>query len=225
MRSHLSELRRAMDDSALVAGPSGYGRIVHDPWRSSDVLRRHLLTGPLPRIASEALGTTAVLFQDHLVSKTPGTTEPVKWHQDYSYWPLADAVGVTMWVALDDSTLDNGCLHYLPGSHRGGERRPADFIEGADRGGDTALPPIQVHPNAVVSMPIAAGGLLLHDPLVLHMSCGNRTQSPRRAWSITWVTEQARWAPEHAPHPYNWSMGPTPGGHLDPTRFPRVVSG
>ena len=188
------------------------------------MLRECLLTGALAELAAECLGTTPVLFQDHLVSKTPGTAEPVKWHQDYSYWPLANAKGLTMWVALDDATLDNGCLHYAKASHLGGEYRAADFIEGATQTPQAALPPLQVPPNAVVPMPVAAGSVLLHDPLVLHMSAGNRTAHPRRAWSISWVTEAARWAPEHAPHPYNYTLAPKAGEPLDPTRFPRATT-
>jgi 2-oxoglutarate-dependent dioxygenase len=211
-----------MDDSALVAGPSGYGRIVHDPWRSSEVLRRPLLSGRLADLARTLLGETPVLFQDHLVSKTPGTVDAVKWHQDYSYWPLDSAKGLTMWVALDDATLDNGCLHYLPGSHLQGERQPADFVAGAVLGRTAALPPLVVDESAAIAVPVAAGTVLVHDPLVLHMSHGNGTTLARRAWSISWVTEGARWQPSHAPHPYNYSLQPVSGAALCTERFPRV---
>jgi hypothetical protein len=222
VKSDLDELRHAMDDSTLVAGPSGYGRIVHDPWRSSEVLRRHLLNGVLADLARSLLGVTPVLFQDHLVSKTPGTVDAVKWHQDYSYWPLDSPKGLTMWVALDDATLDNGCLHYLPGSHLQGERQPADFVAGALVGTTAELPPLVVDASAAVAVPVAAGSVLAHDPLVLHLSLGNSTAVARRAWSISWVREDAMWQPSHAPHPYNYTLKPVCGALLSAERFPRV---
>ncbi len=218
----LQALRNAMDDTTLVAGPSGYGRIVHDPWRSSAVLRRHLLTGVLPDLARAMLGEPPVLFQDHLVSKTPGTVDAVKWHQDYSYWPLDRPIGLTMWIALDDATQDNGCLNYLPGSHSQGERQPADFVAGAVLGTAAELPPLVVDEAARVSVPVAAGTVLVHDPLVLHMSFGNSTTTARRAWSVSWVTETARWRPSHAPHPYNYTLKPESGASLCTERFPRA---
>ncbi len=222
VQTDLAELRHAMDDTTLVVGPSGYGRIVHDPWRSSEVLRRRLLIGVLPDLVRSLLGVTPVLFQDHLVSKTPGTVDAVKWHQDYSYWPLDRPTGLTMWIALDDATMDNGCLHYLPGSHRAGERQPADFVAGALRGGTDELPRLVVDEDAAVAVPVSAGTVLVHDPLVLHMSLGNSTASARRAWSISWVTEAARWQPSHAPHPYNYSLNPVSGALLCPGSFPRA---
>ena len=218
----LADVRQAMASADLVAGPSGYGRIVHDTWRRSDVLAKHLLEGVLAELAARALGGEAVLFQDHLVSKTPGTMEAVKWHQDYSYWPLDAPSGVTMWVALDDADVDNGCLHYARGSHRDGEFAPADFVPNATLGVTAALPPIDLDGADVVSVPVRAGDVLLHDPLVLHTSPGNTTERQRRAWSITWLRPSVRWRPEHAPHPYNWALEPVAGERLPTDRFPIV---
>lgn len=218
-------VRDAMAALDLDAGPSGYGRIVHDTWRHSAALGERLLRGPLPALAAEALGEAPVLFQDHLVDKTPGTVSPVRWHQDYSYWPLADARGVTMWVALDEAYVENGCLHYVPGTHRLGERQPADFIAGAHQPMRAQLPPLDVDPGAAVAIPARAGDVLLHDPLTWHFSPGNRSGRPRRAWSISWVTASARWDPDHAPHPYLWTLAPVRGAALDPERFPRVSGG
>lgn len=219
----LDRLRALMDTLHTYAGPSGYGQIVHDTWRHAPALGEHLVAGPLADLAATALQGEARLFQDHLVSKTPGTVDAVKWHQDYSYWPLDRARGLTMWVALDDADVDNGCLHYAPGSHLGGERAPANFLDQAELGVRSALPALEL-PERAEAVPARAGDVLLHDPLVLHTSPGNHTQRPRRAWSISWVDPEARWAPEHAPHPFNWSLSPQTGAPLPDDRFPRVAA-
>ena len=220
----VSEVRALLDALHTHAGPSGYGQIVHDTWRHQPALAPYLLEGPLAQLAATALGGEARLFQDHLVSKTPGTVDAVKWHQDYSYWPLDSPRGLTMWVALDPADVSNGCLHYAPESHRGGERAPANFIDRAELGVHSALPPLDPPTGGGVALPAQPGDVLLHDPLVLHTSPGNRTQRPRRAWSISWVHPDTCWAPNHAPHPFNWSLSPTPGAPLSDARFPRVVA-
>src|SRR5581483_8647023 len=99
------ELTREIDhELGEQRGRSAYGVILNSAWRS------------LPAFGE------VVLFQDHVVWKTPGTSEPVAWHQDFAYWPLESAAGLTLWIALDDADLENGCLHYLPGTQREGER-------------------------------------------------------------------------------------------------------
>jgi phytanoyl-CoA hydroxylase len=222
----VAALRDAVDRCSVVdAGPSSYGVLVHDVWRREPILAATLLDGALPAAVAAALGLDVVtLFQDHVVNKVPGTTEPVRWHQDYSYWPLAAPIGVTCWVALDDADPDNGCLHYVGGTHRLGERAPADFVVDATQPERPHLPPIDLDRCAREATPVAvrAGDAILHDPLVWHFSPGNASKRPRRAWTSSWVTPDARWAPEHAPHPYRWTLQPVDGAPLDPERFPRV---
>jgi hypothetical protein len=220
----LAALRAAADRATAGLPPSSYGQIRHDPWRVEPAFERALRAGWLGAIACGLLDAPAVtVFQDHVISKTPGTQAEVAWHQDYGYWPLASARGLTVWVALDDTDETNGCLRYAPRSHEGGERAPADFTQGATQPLRAALPPID--PSTIVateSVPLAAGEAVVHDPLVLHMSPPNLSTRPRRAWSISLVDEDARWDPEHAPHPYTWALSPAAGAPLDPARFPRL---
>ncbi|MGH7127853.1 MAG: phytanoyl-CoA dioxygenase family protein, partial [Planctomycetaceae bacterium] len=88
-------------------------------WRISpgfhDVLWNPAFTVP----ASQLLGGAVRFWHDQLFCKPALHGGVVAWHQDYSYWtrtrPMAH---LTCWIALDDSTRDNGCLQYVPGSHR-----------------------------------------------------------------------------------------------------------
>ena len=58
-------------------------------------------------------------WHDQLFCKPPKHGGVVAWHQDYSYWTRTKPVAhLTCWIALDDVSLENGCLHYVPGSHR-----------------------------------------------------------------------------------------------------------
>ena len=157
------------------------------------------------------------------MSKVPGTTATIQWHQDYSYWPLDTAEGVTLWVTLDDADLDNGCLRYIPGSHRAGERQPADFIRGTGQPPRPGLPPMDANTRGheAVDAPARAGEVLAHHALIYHMSGPNLSTRQRRGWSLNFVPAHARWTPDHAPHPYNYALMPARGAELTGERFPR----
>jgi ectoine hydroxylase-related dioxygenase (phytanoyl-CoA dioxygenase family) len=215
----LARLRAEHD--ALTAGRAAgrHGTIVQDAWRKApgfDALVRSRASDAAVAIA----GAPLVLFQDHLVAKPPGGSAEIRWHQDYAYWPLDAPTGVTMWIALDDADADNGCLHYLAGTHRLGERAPADFTDGAAMP-VSALPAIDPAGRTPIAMPVRAGEALAHDPLVWHMSPPNASARPRRAWSITWIGTGVRWDPSHAPHPFTTLSNVRRGDALSPDRFPR----
>jgi len=216
----VARLRAAADRLAASAHPGPYGRIVHDPWRRDPVFADLLAARAAP--AACAIAGPLVLFQDTLIVKPPGSTAAINWHQDYSYWPLDRPAGLTVWIAFDDADLDNGCLRYLAGTHREGERRPADFAEGASMPARPDLPPLDADARAAaaIALPVAAGAALAHDPLVWHMSPANPSPRPRRAWSISFVAPGARWDPAHAPHPYTVGAAVALGDPLDPDRFP-----
>lgn len=126
-------------------------------------------------IVSELLGTEPKLFQDMALLKPPGGGREKPWHQDKAYFrvdPQEPVVGV--WIALDDATCANGCMHVLPGTHREG---PVQHVHGrdwqicdtwVDRGRDT-----------VVALP--AGSALFFDGLLHHGTPPNRTDTRRRA--------------------------------------------
>lgn len=199
-----------------------YGAICHDPWREVPALACAIEEKLAPRARALLGAPELVLFQDVSISKPPGTGV-VQWHQDYSYWPLHRAGGVTLWVAFDDADADNGCLSYIPGTHRLGERHPADFFEGATQPRRPHLMPLDAEARAdeAVDTPVQAGCVLAHHPLVWHMSHANRSARPRRAWSITLVTPDVRWDLEHAPHPFAYRLQPETGEALAVEHFPR----
>ncbi|MBX3465983.1 MAG: phytanoyl-CoA dioxygenase family protein [Planctomycetes bacterium] len=212
---------RAAADRVLADAPAGpHGAIRHDAWRRDPAFLTAL--GPIAARARALLGAPVVrLFQDHVISKPPGTTAEIAWHQDHGYWPLASSRGLTVWVALDDADEHNGCLRYLPGTHLLGERRTADFVGAPGQGGSPL--DLREAPAPAEVAPARAGEALAHDPLVWHMSGPNRSSRPRRAWSISLVLDDARWDPDRTPHPFVSVHRPTPGAPLDPAGFPRFT--
>ncbi|MCA1597330.1 MAG: phytanoyl-CoA dioxygenase family protein, partial [Chloroflexi bacterium] len=67
-------------------------------------------------VAQQFIGPDIALFASHYISKPAGDGQAVLWHQDGSYWPLDPMEVVTLWLAVDDSTPENGCMRVIPGT-------------------------------------------------------------------------------------------------------------
>lgn len=225
--STLAALRADLDALHLRdPATNAYGILRHNLWRDLPAFRALLLGGELAAVARSLTGAREVVFfQDNLIWKPPGTDARLEWHQDYAYWPLDRPDGLTLWLALDDADAENGCLCYVPGTHLGGERAPTDFVAGSGQPKVAALPPLDAASRQAeaVAAPVRAGEALAHHPLTWHMSGPNSTPRPRRAWSLTWLLPDVRWAKGHAPHPYNYFLAPTDGALVVGEPFPRFA--
>jgi len=135
--------------------------------------------------ASQLLGGAVRFWHDQLFCKPARHGGVVAWHQDYSYWTRTKPMAhLTCWIGLDESTRDNGCVHYVPGSHRW-DLLPITGLAGNMDAIKEVLSPSQweqfTHPVAIELKP---GECSFHHPLMVHGSCENRTDRPRRATVI-----------------------------------------
>lgn len=143
-----------------------------------DVLWHPRFTTP----AAQLLDGPVRFWHDQLFCKPARDGGVVAWHQDYSYWTRTKPMAhLTCWIGLDDATRDNGCLMYVPGSHRW-NLLPITGLAGdmnAIRGvlNDAQWEQFQ---NPVY-IELKAGEAAFHHPLMVHGSRENRTDRPRRA--------------------------------------------
>src|SRR5204862_1591291 len=68
-------------------------------------------------IVEQFVGKNIALFASHYIAKPPRDGQPVLWHQDGSYWPLQPMEVISIWLAADDSTTENGCMRVIPQTH------------------------------------------------------------------------------------------------------------
>lgn len=129
-------------------------------------------------------------------SRHPGV---VTWHQDYSYWTrTAPARHITCWIGLDDSTLENGCVHYVPGSHRWNLlpkvslTRDMDAIKAVMT--DEQRDQFKPYP-----MRLKAGECAFHHSHMLHGSWGNNSDRPRRGIVLNFMHPETRCADGERP--------------------------
>ncbi|MAE65784.1 MAG: hypothetical protein CMJ18_16060 [Phycisphaeraceae bacterium] len=144
-------------------------------------------------IDNEAIGSLAHdlfegpvrIWEDQMIYKPPFDAKAILgWHRDYTYW---DHVGPpdlgTCWIALDDATIDNGCMVVVPGSHKWDYAYRREDVDANDP--NWPLQPQRVPQGAdLTEIPceVKAGHCHFHDCRLLHGSYGNRTDNPRRSY-------------------------------------------
>ena len=141
-------------------------------------------------IAEQLCGEGMTIDFDQLLAKSPGRADAVfHWHQDQAYWiDTDDRRTATCWLAVDDSTIENGCMQFLPGSHRE-PVRPHRPLHG-DRSASHTLV-TDLTPNDVMCpVEIRRGDITVHNEGVLHGSGGNTSRdSYRRAYIVALRSE------------------------------------
>jgi ectoine hydroxylase-related dioxygenase (phytanoyl-CoA dioxygenase family) len=137
--------------------------------------------------ASQLLGVNGKqvpvrFWHDQLFCKPAKHGGVVAWHQDYSYWTRTTPMQhLTCWIGLDDSTVANGCVHYVPGSHRW-NLLPITGLAGDMAAIKEVLTPEEWDQfQKPVAVELKAGEATFHHPLMVHGSFANRTDRPRRA--------------------------------------------
>ena len=192
VRAHLDELYDAFD--TLPAG------VTHDvggddsrrPPRNPEInnpsrLRPALAQGDAFRrcaaIASELLGGPVEFTGDHAIYKPPFNASETAWHQDFAYSAGASDVpeAVHFWVPLQDTGIEKGCMRFVPGSHRDGQRPHVRLHAASSK---RTLTTGRVDEADAVACPLPLGGLTAHAPLTLHAAGANGTAGTRRAWIL-----------------------------------------
>ena len=162
-------------------------------WRISPAFHDILWNAAYTTPASQLLGGPVRFWHDQLFCKPAMHGGVVAWHQDYSYWTRTNPMAhLTCWIGLDDSTVDNGCVHYVPGSHRW-DLLPITGLAGDMNAIRGVLNEQQWQQfNRHVPVELKAGECVFHHPLTIHGSFENRTQNPRRAVVINSVLDGVR---------------------------------
>ncbi len=143
------------------------------------------------------LGPDIALFAAHYISKPPGDGQPVLWHQDGNYWPLEPMEVITIWLAVDDSTSDNGCMRVVPGSHKDQKIYRHRRTEG-----DNVLSSeldVKVDESEAVDVVVTAGGVSLHDPYLIHGSKANLSDRRRCGLTLRYIPTTTRIKRENFP--------------------------
>jgi hypothetical protein len=180
--------------------------------------------GALPEIldmVEQIVGPDIILWASQIFAKPPGIGLEVPWHQDGHYWPLQPLAAMTVWIALDDSTPENGCMRYIPGSHRSGilshhldERREVALSQHIQRD--------LFDESLAKDDALTEGQMSLHDAYLIHGSNANRSGKRRAGVTFRYMASSTFYDRTVAP-PLNPGGVPIP--NLRATRPIYLVRG
>jgi ectoine hydroxylase-related dioxygenase (phytanoyl-CoA dioxygenase family) len=142
--------------------------------------------GVLDRVQS-VLGPDLVLIMSHLIVKRAGDGLPVAWHQDNTYWPSVQGNDVgTVWMAIDDTDRDNGCMQVIPCTHEGYPDMEKIPTDGKDLLG-LSVRVTGAMEAVAVALEMRAGSLSVHDSFILHGSEANTSGRRRAAYTMRYA--------------------------------------
>ena len=159
-------------------------------WKTSQKVKQLILDPELGKLAADLAGTSGVrLYHDHAMVKQPWAN-PTNFHVDNPYDPFYSHQAIMFWVALDDTTVQNGCLYFLPGTHK-----TSGFEVGGSLGEVGIGELFREYPEWAEIEPCAAemkaGAGVFISGMVAHAAGPNMTTHPRRAFAMLFMPEDA----------------------------------
>lgn len=156
----------------------------------NDVFLRAAKNPAVLSVLESVLGKPLRLYASQVFAKPAlvGTVVPA--HQDMPYWPFAPYEMISAWIALDDSTIENGCVRHVAGSHKLGilPHVPSGVVGNSLTVAD--------HPRVKeleeVPVPVRKGSCILHHCLTVHRSEPNRSPNPRRGLIYVYMSDRVR---------------------------------
>ena len=138
-------------------------------------------------VARQLLGPQAAFSGDHTIFKPVHKGGPTPWHQDEAFRePGFEYEEISIWIALTDSTIENGAMGYIPGSHLLGVL--PHRLNGGSKQANTIECYAGFDPQTAAVCPIPAGAMIIHHGRTIHGSSGNKTNSPRLAYILQYST-------------------------------------
>lgn len=151
-----------------------------------DGMRQIMHDERLGKVAAELAGVDGIrIWHDQALIKPP-FGNATAWHLDNPYWSFSSRDALSIWVALDDATLQNGCMYYLPGTHKTARFENAGI-------GSNQRDLFKVYPEWLdvpsVACPCPAGSAVFHNGIVAHGAGANMTNRPRRAMTCAYMPD------------------------------------
>jgi len=153
---------------------------IHFPNKASQVFRDQISADPLIEILTAVIGPNVKCMQQMLFIKSSGKPGQA-WHQDEDYIPTRDRSLTGAWLAMDDATVENGCLWVIPGSQQPGILWPQSFHNNRDFDCSWESHSFPYSDADAVPVEVPAGALVLFNGYLLHRSLPNRSSGYRRA--------------------------------------------
>ena len=155
-------------------------------WQTDEGVKKLMLDERLGNMAAQLAGVDGIrIWHDQALIKRPWAN-PTSWHLDTPFWSFSDRNAISIWVALDNATLENGCLFFIPGSHK--QTNFDKITIGRNMDGIFDVYP-QLKNTMPVAAPMKAGSCSFHNGLTVHGANANMTSGFRRAMTCAYMPD------------------------------------
>ncbi len=144
-------------------------------------------------MAEQLIGPDIILWGTTVFGKPSGTGKKTPWHQDANYWPMKPAHTCTAWIALDDATIENGCLQVIPGSHRNRRYYKHNFNNDGGATLNQELDAAEFDEAEAHPILLKAGQVSFHDSFLVHGSEPNRSEHRRAGFVVRLMPGACVW--------------------------------
>jgi ectoine hydroxylase-related dioxygenase (phytanoyl-CoA dioxygenase family) len=216
--------RRSRADTRQLVEKSRYEQSFiqcQNLWEDCPGVRPLTFHQAIAEVAARLLGVEAIrVWHDQALYKEAGGRETDA-HQDQPYWPIAETDTITAWIPIDGSTLNNGAMGYVPGSHLLGWRKFVNIFFGEP---EDILANDKLRDTPPIFLEVPAGSVAFHHGLTFHVAGPNQTDRIRRVHTVIYLADGCtRGAP--LPHPAvdrgGIAVGDVIDSDLTPIAWPR----
>ncbi len=179
------------EDDGINKDSDYYGKVFDQMlnlWQTNEKVKQLMLDENLGRMVADLAGAEGIrIWHDQALIKRPWAN-PTSWHLDTPFWSFSDRRALSIWVALDDATFENGCLYFIPGSYH-----TTTFDNpGIGKNMDAIF---EFYPQFIksksVAVPMKAGSCSFHNGLTIHGAGANMTNGFRRAMTCAYMPDGA----------------------------------
>ena len=179
------------EDDGINKDADYYGKVFDQMlnlWQTNDKVKQLMLDQNLGKVVADLAGWEGTrIWHDQALIKRPWAN-PTSWHLDTPFWSFSDRRALSIWVALDDATLENGCLYFIPGSYHTTTFDNPGIGKNMDAIFDFYPQFIQAKSTSV---PMKAGSCSFHNGLTIHGAGANMTNGFRRAMTCAYMPDGA----------------------------------
>jgi phytanoyl-CoA hydroxylase len=177
------------EDDGINEDAEYYGKVFDqllNLWQTDEGVKELIIDKRLGKMTARLAGVDRIrIWHDQALFKRPWGN-PTSWHLDTPFWSFSDRNAISIWIALDDATLENGCLFFIPGSHHG----TAFENKGISKNMDGIF---EIYPQFLkaesVAAPMKAGSCSFHNGLTIHGANANMTSGYRRAMTCAYMPD------------------------------------
>jgi chlorinating enzyme len=196
----LGVLREHVDEMIANLPPGKRPEEMDRPHFEDAWLFRYLTHPRVLDIIEDLIGPDIVLWSSHFITKPKGDGKAVPWHTDGAYWKkrLVPMNVITLWLAVDESSLENGCMRVVAGSHKQ-IAAALDEYESVDKARnvfDAQLKKELIDESKAVDLELAPGECHFHDAWTIHGSNPNNSSKRRCGYTMRYMPANVVHSPD-----------------------------